>query len=36
MGWDSVLGEHVRNKELCKLRGSDGVIGQNEYSLLLR
>ena len=34
VGWDSMLGEHVRNEELCKLRGSDGVIGRNEYSLL--
>ena len=34
MGWDSVLGEHMRNEELGKLRGCDGVIGQNEYSLL--
>ena len=34
MGWDSVLGEHVHNKELGKLRGSDGVMSQNEYSLL--
>jgi len=30
----SVFGEHVRNKELGKLRGGDGVIGLNEYSLL--
>ena len=34
MGWDSMLGEHVRNKELGELRGSDGVVSQNEYSLL--
>ena len=34
MGWDSVLGEHMHNKELGKLRGSDGVVSQNEYSLL--
>ena len=34
MGWDSMLGEHLCNKELGKLRGCDGVIGQNEYSLL--
>ena len=34
VGWDSVLGEHMCNKELGKLRGSDGVIGWNEYSLL--
>ena len=30
VGWDSMLGEHVCNKEICKLRGSDGVIGRNE------
>ena len=34
VGWDSVFGEHVCNEELGKLRGSDGVIGWNEYSLL--
>ena len=34
MGWDSVLGEHVRNEELGELRGSDGVVSRNEYSLL--
>ena len=34
MGWDSVLGEHVCNKELGELRGSDGVVSRNEYSLL--
>ena len=34
MGWDSVLGEHVRNEELGKLRGSDGVVSWNEYPLL--
>ena len=34
MGWDSVLGEHVCNEELGQLRGCDGVIGWNEYSLL--
>ena len=34
MGWDSVLGEHVCNEELGKLRGSDGVVSRNEYSLL--
>ena len=34
MGWDSVLGEHVHNEELGELRGSDGVVSQNEYSLL--
>jgi len=30
----SVFGKHVRDEELGKLRGGDGVIGQNEYSLL--
>ena len=34
MGRDSVLGEHVHNKELGQLRGSDGVVSRNEYSLL--
>ena len=34
MGWDSVLGEHMHNKELGELRGSDGVMSWNEYSLL--
>ena len=34
MGWNSVLGEHVCNEELGKLRGSDGVVSRNEYSLL--
>ena len=29
-----MLGEHVHNKELGELRGSDGVVSQNEYSLL--
>ena len=31
MGWDS-----MRNKELGELRGSDGVMSQDEYSLLLQ
>ena len=34
MGGYSVFGKHVHNKELGKLRGGDGVIGGNEYSLL--
>ena len=34
MGWDPMLGEHVCNEELGKLRGSDGVMSWNEYSLL--
>ena len=32
MGWDSVLGEHMHNEELGKLRRGNGVL--NEYSLL--
>ena len=34
MGWDSMLGEHMCNEELGELRGGNGVVGQNEYSLL--
>jgi len=34
MGGYSMFGKHVRNKELGKLRGGDGVVGRNEYSLL--
>jgi len=34
MGGYSVFGKHVCDKELGKLRGSDGVVGRNEYSLL--
>ena len=34
MGWDSMLGEHVRNEELGELRGGNGVVSRNEYSLL--
>ena len=34
MGRDSMFGEHVCNKELGKLRGSDGVVSWNEYPLL--
>ena len=34
MGWDSMLGEHVHNKELGELRGGNGVVSWNEYSLL--
>ena len=34
MGGYSVFGKHMRDEELGKLRGSDGVIGRNEYSLL--
>jgi len=34
MGGYSVFGKHMCDEELGKLRGSDGVIGRNEYSLL--
>ncbi|KIK14134.1 hypothetical protein PISMIDRAFT_117562 [Pisolithus microcarpus 441] len=34
MGWYSVLGEHMEQKELCQLWGSDGIVGGDEYSLL--
>jgi len=34
MGGYSVFGKHVCDKELGKLRGGDGVVGWNEYSLL--
>jgi len=34
MGGYSMFGKHVHDKELGKLRGGDGVVGQNEYSLL--
>jgi len=34
MGGYSMFGKHVHNKELGKLRGGDGVVGRNEYSLL--
>ena len=34
VAWDSVLGEDVKNEELCKLLRHDRVVGQNEKSLL--
>ena len=34
VAWDSVLGEDVKNKELCKLLRRDCVVGRNEESLL--
>ena len=34
MAWNSVLGEDVKNEELCKLLRCDHVVSQNEKSLL--
>ena len=34
VAWDSVLGEDVKNKELCKLLRCDRIVGRNEESLL--
>ena len=34
MAWNSVLGEDVKNKELCKLLRCDHVVSHNEESLL--
>ena len=34
VAWDSVLGEDMKNKELCKLLRRDGVMSWNEESLL--
>jgi len=34
MGGYSVFGKHMHDEELGKLRGSNGVVGRNEYSLL--
>ena len=34
VAWDSVLGEDVKNKELCKLLRRDHVMSRNEESLL--
>ena len=34
MAWNSVLGEDVKNKELCKLLRCDRVMSWNEESLL--
>ena len=34
MAWNSVLGEDVKNKELCKLLRCNHVVSRNEESLL--
>ena len=34
MAWNSMLGEDVKNEELCKLLRHDCVVSQNEESLL--
>ena len=34
MAWNSVLGEDVKNEELCKLLRHNRVVSQNEESLL--
>ena len=34
VAWDSMLGEDVKNKELCKLLRHNCVVSQNEESLL--
>ena len=34
VAWDSVLGEDVKNKELCKLLRRNRVMSRNEESLL--
>ena len=34
VAWDSMLGEDVKNKELCKLLRSNRVVSRNEESLL--
>ena len=34
VAWDSVLGEDVKNEELCKLLRRDRVVSRNEKSLL--
>ena len=34
VAWDSMLGEDVKNEELCKLLRRDHVVSQNEESLL--
>ena len=34
VAWDSVLGEDVKNKELCKLLRRNRVVSRNEESLL--
>ena len=34
MAWNSMLGEDVKNKELCKLLRRDHIVSWNEESLL--
>ena len=34
VAWDSVLGEDMKNEELCKLLRCNRVMSQNEESLL--
>ena len=34
MAWNSVLGEDMKNEELCKLLRRDRVVSRNEKSLL--
>ena len=34
VAWDSMLGEDVKNKKLCKLLRRDHVMGRNEEPLL--
>ena len=34
VAWDSVLGEDMKNKELCKLLRRNRVMSRNEESLL--
>ena len=36
MGRDSVLGKDMEYEQLCKLRGSDGMVCWNEYGLLCK
>ena len=35
MAWNSVLGEDVKNEELCKLLRRNCVVSRNEESLLV-
>ena len=34
VAWDSMLGEDMKNKELCKLLRRNRVVSRNEESLL--
>ena len=34
MAWNSMLGEDVKNKELCKLLSHNRIMSRNEKSLL--